>query len=42
MQGDSELFEVIGALNASCRLTSRLNRRQEQGNENGYDRYHDQ
>ena len=39
-QGD--LFEVVGALNSTGRFTRRLNRRQQQGDENANDGDHDQ
>jgi hypothetical protein len=36
------LLEIVRTLHSSCRLAGRLHSRQQQSNQNPYDRYHDQ
>ena len=42
VQGDAELFQIVGALRHAGRLTGRLHRRQQQSNEDADDRDDDQ
>jgi hypothetical protein len=42
MQGEADLLQVVAALHAVGRLAHLLDRRQQQADEDGDDRYHDQ